>query len=447
MYSSTNKVKLSDVEPNTIPTTIVGSISESKTGSVSIADTTGFAKFEGLDVSESNPGYAIINNEVIQYNSVISGSPFPAGSLTISTDGRGEEDTSPSDHSSGDVIKKYELNGISLRRINNVTHTISSLGLEDDSYHIEIDRSSTYGVDRSADSSSLPQVSFTSDEFAGGDDVLSTENILFNAVIPSYDIITPTGGNESSFTSADASIRTITATSISGNEPSFNDNGFESISLNRYNALRSVRMVASKVNEDEYLSSLPRSKSFTTNIILSSNNENLSPMIYLNGGSSTEFISNRLNQPIDPESYSSNRLIKSIDEKDPHSSVYVSQDVFLRQPSTSLKVIVAAYRHESSDFRMAYKLIREDSTSIEQSFELFPGFKNFDSRGNVIDSTKNDGRPDTFVPPNSDGEFSEYVFTADNLDQFVGYSVKIMMNGTNQAYYPRIKDLRTIALA
>jgi hypothetical protein len=447
MYSSTNKVKLSDVEPNTIPTTIVGSISESKTGSVSIADTTGFAKFEGLDVSESNPGYAIINNEVIKYNSVISGSPFPAGSLTISTDGRGEEDTSPSDHSSGDVIKKYELNGISLRRINNVTHTISSLGLEDDSYHIEIDRSSTYGVDRSADSSSLPQVSFTSDEFAGGDDVLSTENILFNAVIPSYDIITPTGGNESSFTSADASIRTITATSISGNEPSFNDNGFESISLNRYNALRSVRMVASKVNEDEYLSSLPRSKSFTTNIILSSNNENLSPMIYLNGGSSTEFISNRLNQPIDPESYSSNRLIKSIDEKDPHSSVYVSQDVFLRQPSTSLKVIVAAYRHESSDFRMAYKLIREDSTSIEQSFELFPGFKNFDSRGNVIDSTKNDGRPDTFVPPNSDGEFSEYVFTADNLDQFVGYSVKIMMNGTNQAYYPRIKDLRTIALA
>ena len=41
----------------------------------------------------------------------------------------------------------------------------------------------------------------------------------------------------------------------------------------------------------------------------------------------------------------------------------------------------------------------------------------------------------------------DYARKQDNLDQFVGYSVKIMMNGTNQAYYPRIKDLRTIALA
>ena len=448
MYSSTNKVELIDIEPNTIPTTIQSDMNSSLTGEIGIASTDGFGKFEGIDVSTTNPGYAIINNEVVKYNSVGS------NSITITTDGRGEENTITSDHNTGDVIRKYELNGISLRRINNVTHTVSLLGIEDDIYHIEIDRTSTYGVSRNADVTIAsegvpisPQVSFTSDEFAGGDNVLSSENILFNAIIPSYDIITPTGGNESSFTNATASVRTTTATSISGNEPSFNDNGFESVTLNRYNALRSVRMVASKVNEDEYLSSLPRSKSFTTNIILSSNNENLSPMIYLNGGSSMEFISNRLNQPIDPESYSSNRLIKSIDEKDPHSSVYVSQDVFLRQSSTSLKVIVSAYRHESSDFRMAYKLIREDSTSIEQSFELFPGFKNFDSRGNVIDSTKNDGRPDTFVPPNSDGEYSEYIFTADNLDEFVGYSIKIMMNGTNQAYYPRIKDLRTIALA
>ena len=205
-------------------------------------------------------------------------------------------------------------------------------------------------------------------------------------------------------------------------------------------------MVASKVNEDEYLTDLPRNKSFTTNITLSSNSENLSPMIYLNGGSSTEFISNRLNRPIDLDGYSSNSLIKSIDE-DPHSSVYISQQISLTQPSTSLKVIVAAYRHESSDFRVAYKLMRKDSTSIEQTFELFPGFNNLNSKGIVIDPTKNDGRPDTFVPPNSIGEYSEYVFSAENLDEFVGYSIKIMMSGTNQAYYPKITDLRAIALA
>ena len=446
MYSSTNKVKLSGVEPNTDPSTITVNMTDTTTGDISVASTTGFAKFEGLDVSTDNPGYAIINSEIIKYTSVVSGAPFPSGSLTLSTDGRGVDNTITSTHNSGDVIAKYELNGISLRRINNPAHTVSSLGLEADSYHIEIDTSSTNGKDRSSDTSSTPQLSFSSDEFAGGSNVLSSENILFNAVIPTYDFITPVGGNESVFTDISASIRTTTGTSVSGNEPSFVDNGYQNVALNRYNTLRSVRMVASKVNEDEYLTGLPRNKSFTTNLILSSNNPNLSPLIYLNGGSSTEFISNRLNQPLNPEEYSSSNLIRSINE-DPHSSVYISQDISLKTPSTSLKVIIAAYRHESSDFRVAYRLMREDSTSIEQTFELFPGYKNLNSNGTIIDPAKNDGRPDSFVPPNADGQYSEYVFSADNLDDFVGYTIKIMMSGTNQAYYPKITDLRTIALA
>jgi len=313
-----------------------------------------------LDVSTDNPGYAIINSEIVKYTSV------GTNKIVVDASGRGIDNTITSAHNSGDVITKYELNGISLRRINNPIHTVSSLGLEADSYHIEIDASSTNGKDRSSDTGSTPQISFNSDEFAGGDNVLSSENILFNAVIPTYDFITPVGGNESVFTDISASVRTTTGTSVSGNEASFVDNGYQNVALNRYNTLRSVRMVASKVNEDEYLTDLPRNKSFTTNLILTSNNSNLSPIIYLNGGSSTEFISNRLNQPLN---------------------------------------------------------------------------------GTVIDPAKNDGRPDSFVPPNVDGEYSEYVFSADNLDDFVGYTIKIMMSGTNQAYYPKITDLRTIALA
>ena len=203
-------------------------------------------------------------------------------------------------------------------------------------------------------------------------------------------------------------------------------------------------MVASKVNEDAYMTDLPRNRSFTTNLNLTSNSENLSPIIYINGSVGTEFVSNRLNRPINPENYSNDRRIKSLTETDPHSSVYVSQEIKLRQPSTSLKIILAAYRHDSSDFRVAYKLMREDSTSIEQTFELFPGYKNLNSDGIVIDPVKNDGRPDVFVPANSDLEYSEYQFSANDLDEFTGFSIKIMMNGTNQAYYPRIKDLRVI---
>ena len=46
----------------------------------------------------------------------------------------------------------------------------------------------------------------------------------------------------------------------------------------------------------------------------------------------------------------------------------------------------------------------------------------------------------------ADTEFKEYEFTADNLGLFNGYVIKIVMSGTNQAYPPRIKELRTIAV-
>ena len=46
-----------------------------------------------------------------------------------------------------------------------------------------------------------------------------------------------------------------------------------------------------------------------------------------------------------------------------------------------------------------------------------------------------------------DGEFLEYQFSADDLDQFTGFVIKIVMSGTDEAHPVRLKDLRTIALA
>jgi len=44
-------------------------------------------------------------------------------------------------------------------------------------------------------------------------------------------------------------------------------------------------------------------------------------------------------------------------------------------------------------------------------------------------------------------EFKEYQFSVDNLEEFTGYKIKIVMSGTNEAKAPAFKDLRTIALA
>jgi len=45
-----------------------------------------------------------------------------------------------------------------------------------------------------------------------------------------------------------------------------------------------------------------------------------------------------------------------------------------------------------------------------------------------------------------ENQYLEYEFTADNLDLFTGYTIKIVMSGKDQSHAPRIKDLRTIAL-
>jgi hypothetical protein len=437
MYGNTNKLRIYNAESSTAPVVIVSPVtSTSTTISVDIGDTSNFATFEGVSISASNPGYVKIGNEIIKYESI--GSGF-LGTIT-----RGIDSTISINHNANTLMYKYELNGVSLRRINK-THDIDDLDIGLDGYYLQIDRTAN-GENRGTDgfiganAANAPQLQFTSESTLGGSKVLASENILYSSVVPTYDIITP-----GSSTSVSSVIRSVSGTSASGSETSFLDNGFEPIQLNSLNTLKSVRLVCSKENEAEYLSNLPRNKSFTTGITLSTTDSNLSPIIFLDTAF-TEFISSRLNSPI--SDYASDNRSNSILD-DPHAVVYVSKAVNLVQPATSLKVILSAYRHESADFRVLYSLFRPDSSEVEQSFELFPGYDNLTSTASglsVVDSSLNNGKPDYFVSSSLDNQFKEYEFTANNLGLFNGYVIKIVMSGTNQAYPPRIKELRTIAV-
>ena len=71
----------------------------------------------------------------------------------------------------------------------------------------------------------------------------------------------------------------------------------------------------------------------------------------------------------------------------------------------------------------------------------------FETRSFNIDLSKNDGRPDAFVSPNEFFQFSEYQFSVDNLEQFTGFVIKVVMISTNESYPVFIKDFRAIALA
>ena len=433
MYSNANKLTLSKIKGNVTPTVLTSTLASSDS-TISVASTAQFENFEGIAVGVGSTGYVKVGSEIIGYSAIGS------GSLTI--DGRGIDDTlSESIYQLNSPVEKYELNGISLRRINK-THSIGSTDIGMDSYYVEVDRS-VGGADRSSDIAGSPQLSFTADGFFGGAHAQATRNIQYDAVVPNFNVVTP-----SSVTDATATMRTVTGTSVDGNETSFIDNGFESVQLNSVNALNSPRIVCSKINETTYLSNIERNKSFTTGVKLTTANENVSPIIYTDI-SYTEFRSNRINNPI--SNYPESNEVKS-PLYDPHAAIYVSKVVSLDKPADSLKVILSAYRNATSDFRVLYSLVRPDSSEVQQEFELFPGYDNLndttgDGFGNqVIDSSKNSGLPDAFVRASLDNQFLEYQFTADNVGEFTAYQIKIVMSGTNQAYAPRIKELRAIAI-
>jgi hypothetical protein len=431
MQSNQNVVNIGGVSPNTSVELLTANIVSTNTA-VSVANTAKFLFFEGRTVSASNPGYVIINDEIIKYTSVSQ------NLLNIAE--RGSNESTIRNHFINDRVYKYELNGVSLTRINN-SHTLPTnqtlRSLRDiDKYHIEFDRTGR--------SSANDMLNFVDERVLGGSNCRASQNIQFSEIIPQFNVLTPENTNISS------TLRTVTGTSSGGSEASFIDKGFEPVSLNELNILSSPRVICSRINEATHLSALTRNKSLTLGIRMETTNSNVSPVIDLSESATFVVARNRINNPI--ESYVKDPRSNQLNG-DPHSSVYISKRVDLVQPATSLKVLLTAYRHSSSDFRVLYRLFRSDSSEISQSYELFPGYKNLrDTDGDgigdtVIDTNLNDGAPDVFVSSSTDDEFLEYQFTADNLEQFNGFVIKIVMSGTNEARTPKFKDLRAIALA
>ena len=444
MYANNNKLELYDIASDLAPSKLTSQLPATTGGSgtIQIESSDIFQTFEGQPVSASNLGYVKIGDEIIGYSTATT------TQLTINT--RGVEGVVET-HEIGDQIMKYEFNGISLRRINNVVYDISDTDIENNGYYVEIDRGATstiegksIGINRSTNGGLYPQVSFATELIGGGAEIKASENIMFNRINPRFNIISP--GKETSVTS---NIRTTTGTSISGSETSFIlQNAVEPVIPNQENDLNSVRIVCSRANElnQSAFVNVSGNRSFNSTVTLNTTNENLSPMILLND-SVVEFISDAINRPV--TNYATDSSTNSIDN-DSHDAIYVSNIINLAQPASSLKVLLTAYRPDPADIRVLYSLVREDSVGIEQEFELFPGFNNLESTSDgtlkVVNPALNDGRPDVRVPASEKNQYLEYEFTANGLEDFSGYRIKIVMSSTDQANYPIIRDLRTIAL-
>lgn len=441
MYSTANLVNILGIEGDS-ESTLQSSISEGtpSLSAIQVLDASVFSEYEGFSVSATNPGYVKIVDEIMRYTTVNT-SANTLGGIT-----RGIDGTRISSYYTGQRVIKYEISNVSIRRFSGNLEVYNIPG-DPDRYYVYIDRGTTNNnTNRSSDGATLtsPILSFKEQGNVGGNFVNATKNLQFSEILPSYDLF---GSREN--VSVSAQIRTVTGRSVDGIETPFLDVGYEPIQLNRTNRLGSLRMVASRINETTKLTELPDSRSFTTALSLSTTDPNVSPQLFLDN-CVTKFSSYRINNPI--ANYPQDSRVNEILDFT-HNTVYYSNVVYLSKSSTSLKVILSAYRPITSEIRVLYSLIMPDSYEIDQSFTLFPGYNNLTIDNNqdgfldVINISLNDGLSDFKVNASLEGEFRDYEFTAPNLPQFTGFVIKAVMTSTDQSNPPIIKNIRAIALA
>ena len=344
----------------------------------------------------------------------------------------------------GTPVYKYEMSGVNLQRINrthNLNDTTVSNPISFDSYNIKIDTGSVTGTGRSTDIGH-PTLYLNSTKSTGGYNVKATQNIPFEIIKPSIHNVAVEG------TAVTGQIRTTTSQSISGNEIPYVNVGFEDVTLNENNYLDSPRAIFSKVNEDRKLSSIEGNKSFQMRLFLGTTNSKLSPQIELQR-CSVYAVSNRVNSEV--SDYATDPRVNTL-FNDPSACQYVSKEVTLANPASSIKIIVDAHIPTDADIRAFYAI--NSDPGFEPIFEPFPGYLNLDINSEVINEENNDGRPDTFVEnsikkgySSYDTDFIERTFTIDDLPNFRSYRIKLVLASTSQELVPQLKNLRVLALA
>ena len=396
MYSSSNNVIISGVSSG-ITTTLSSAIASASTTSIQINANADFvASNDGSNI------YIKIGDEVIV-------GTISSNTITAST--RGLEGTAVA-HANGATVELYQLNGIPLTQVNKTHIALSNITI--DSYTV------------------ATSTQATSSSNQGGTSVVATENAMLDGTQTLLPTVTFPD------TEVEASIRTTSATSPSGTETSFNLQGTsfaKSIVIGENCYFDNPKMIASQINETNELSG---QKSFYLDVDLKSSLENLSPMVDLDRKSVVAF-SNRINN-IDSASdlgvtaLQGDYVPSTAASGDSNEAIYITRRVALDTPAVGIKVILDMNRFASADVKLMYKILRSDDAS------------DFDEIGYNYFNTN--GGSDTVVNASlSDSDFKEYEYTANDLDEFIAFSIKIVMQGTNSSEPPRIKDLRAIALA
>jgi hypothetical protein len=190
----------------------------------------------------------------------------------------------------------------------------------------------------------------------------------------------------------------------------------------------SPQLVASAINETNELAG---SKSLFVNLTFNTTNTKLSPVLDMQRVSAYT-IQNRINKAT---TGNTPNYVSDIVATDTSSAAaYVTKSVVLDNISTALDVRLTQNVRSSSSVKVYFRL----SSSEEARLIGDIGWTPFNSTG--LEDT-------TVTPAEDDNTFKEYKYSASGLNEFTTFQIKIVMEGTNSAYPPIVRDLRGIALA
>jgi len=328
----------------------------------------------------------------------------------------------------------------------------------------------------------------------GGSTITASRNVPFNVLqLQIGHVLHPQ-------TNISPSVRTTSGKSVHGSETPFVRQGTSekrSVVLGDNIYYTEPRLVASRINE---LNEMAGQKSFTVQLIMTTSNANVSPVIDLKRCNAFA-ITNRLNNPlvsstntftgdgstagftlsstpsdvhllsvkksgkrlapVDDFTISGSqlnlttapaaganivaKLTNTIDYEDDTATEggstdgsYITRPVSLENPSTALEVRLAASVRSTSDIKMFFRLTGGEETRRIQDIEFTPFNVDGSSDKNVAPSTGDEV---------NDIDFKDYKFSVKDLQEFTSFQIKVVFRGTNSAYPARLKDFRALALA
>jgi hypothetical protein len=417
MYDVVNNVTIAKVASG-LTTTLNGAITSTAT-TLTLTSGTNFGNTSGIYNNTTGAAggfwFIKIGDEVMKYNTISTNA--------VSGLQRAEEGTAAA-HADDATVEFYQVYRVPLTEINKTHTAVANVGI--DSYTIT--------------STTTPDVGTSDVAQVGGKVITATENALmdyFSTIIATLELPD---------TKIAATALLTTGTSPSGSQSSYlNTRNDESISpvdfaLNDNYEFDRPYIIASGINETNELASR---KSLELELSMSSTTSALSPIIDT-GRMGVVTVANRVdNIDSSADVYPTTDFVSSTqNEGDNNTAIYLTKQVNIDQLATSLKVIVDVHRPSTSDVKVMFKLSKADeSTDFDDvAYEFF----------------NTDGSPDvTTAPATTRSSFTEHQYTAgikndgtgDELGEFTGFQIKIVMQGTNCAAPPRLKDLRVLALA